>query len=118
MGLTVAVSPKDANKLINAQKASTLNVTLCSHKAESTPVYNEDDSITRRDLLGLSEIPAPPKPYTIEKWEAGHLKKIQLSNRHREVNQSVAAPAKSNEENTSVQNRSQQVQPKISGPQL
>jgi pilus assembly protein CpaB len=78
-GLTVAVSPEDANKLIVAQRTGTLSVALRS----ALDVAKTDDTqhvISRRELLGLREIPAP-KParrFTIEKYSGGKLQVLEF----------------------------------------
>ena len=78
-GLTVAVSPEDANKLIVAQRTGMLSVALRS----AMDVAKADDTtheINRRELLGLREIPAPPptRRYTIEKYSGGKLQVIEF----------------------------------------
>lgn len=78
-GLTVAVSPEDANKLIVAQRTGTLSVALRSAK----DVAKADDTqhvINRRELLGLREIPAPKpvKRFTIEKYSGGKLQVLEF----------------------------------------
>ncbi|HUE72617.1 MAG TPA: Flp pilus assembly protein CpaB [Pirellulaceae bacterium] len=78
-GLTVAVSPEDANKLIVAQRTGMLSVALRS----ALDVAKTDDTqheISRRELLGLREIPAP-KParrFTIEKYSGGKLQVLEF----------------------------------------
>jgi pilus assembly protein CpaB len=77
--ITVAVAPADANKLIVAERTGTLVATLVSVQdvdAAAAPV--SDDVITRRQLLGLKEIPAPRR-FTIEKWSGGSLRVIEMS---------------------------------------
>jgi pilus assembly protein CpaB len=78
-GLTVAVSPEDANKLMVAQRTGILGVTLRS----ALDVAKEDDTtheINRRELLGLRELPPPPAPrrYTIEKYSGGKLQVLEF----------------------------------------
>ena len=77
--ITVAVPPADANKLIVAERTGTLVATLVSMQdvnAAAPPAA--DDVITRRQLLGLKEIPAP-KRFTIEKWTGGSVRVIEMS---------------------------------------
>ena len=77
--ITVAVTPADANRIINAEGSGTLDLTLCSTSDEvPVSVGDEDHKITRRDLLGLSVI-TPPKPFTIEKWEGGSVRILKIS---------------------------------------
>ncbi len=78
-GLTVAVSPEDANKLIVAQRTGVLSVALRS----AMDVAKTDDTqheISRRELLGLREIPAPKpaKRFTIEKYSGGKLQVLEF----------------------------------------
>jgi pilus assembly protein CpaB len=78
--ITVAVQPADANKLIVAERTGTLVATLVSMKdvaAGASPP--EDDTITRRELLGLKEVPPPPRRFTVEKWTGGTLRVIEMS---------------------------------------
>ncbi len=119
--LTLAVTSKDANKLITAQQTGTLSVTLCG--AGEGEFVNDDDSITRRELLGLAEIPQPspdPRPYTVEKWEGGSLKMIELSATHVEESRHATDAAR-NIANGGLFQHSQQVstpsiRPRISAP--
>lgn len=80
--ITIAVLPADANKLMVAQKTGDLSVALCS---AADPAADDDaDSITRRELLGLKEIPAPvvvpaPKKYMVEKWSGGKMSVVEMS---------------------------------------
>lgn len=71
-GLTVAVTPEDANKLVVAERTGTLGVILRSAKDEGN---NDADTkaINRRDLLGLKPIPAPKpeKHFRIEHYSGG-----------------------------------------------
>lgn len=98
--ITVAVSPADANMIINAEGTGTLDLTLCSPaEGDAIPVSvgNADHKITQRELLGLSPIPpapAPPKPYTIEKWEGGALKVITISQERQQEAQRATATSK------------------------
>jgi pilus assembly protein CpaB len=74
--ITVAVLPADANKLIVAQRTGTLQATLVSAtEAAATPA---DDTVTRRQLLGLKEV-APPKKFMIEKWSGNNVRVIEMS---------------------------------------
>lgn len=119
-GLTVAVTPEDANKLIVAQRTGTLSVALRSAK-DTTDAENTAHQISRRELLGLREIPAP-KParrYTIEKYSGGRLQVLEFDGeRIRESRQgpsgkrfqdddepqSVLAPAKSADDQSAAIN--------------
>jgi pilus assembly protein CpaB len=78
-GLTVAVSPEDANKLIVAQRTGTLSVTLRSAK-DVAQVEDDADAVSRRKLLGLREIPAPkpPKKFTIERYSGSKLEVLEF----------------------------------------
>jgi pilus assembly protein CpaB len=90
--ITVAVLPADANKLIVAQRTGDLQATLVSaaeHVAADAPA---NDSINRRQLLGLKEI-VPPKKYNIEKWSGSNFRIIEMSDdRVRESRAVSAAP--------------------------
>ncbi len=98
--ITVAVSPADANMIINAEGTGTLDMTLCSPaEGDVQPVSIGGDShaITRRELLGLSPIPpapVPPKPVIIEKWEGGSVKILKISQEHVEEAQRATATSK------------------------
>jgi len=78
--ITVAVAPADANKLIVAERTGTLVATLVSIQdvdaAAGAPAA--DDVITRRQLLGLKEIPQP-KRFTIEKWSGSSFRVIEMN---------------------------------------
>lgn len=76
--LTVAVSPMDANKLINAQQAGTLTVALCSPNGQDAEAG--DHNITRRELLGLAEVPPAPAPkvFKVERWEGSKMQTLEL----------------------------------------
>ncbi|HZL90657.1 MAG TPA: Flp pilus assembly protein CpaB [Pirellulaceae bacterium] len=78
-GLTVAVSPEDANKLMVAQRTGILGVTLRS-AMDAAKADDKAHEINRRELLGLREIPAPPAPrrYTIEKYSGGKLQVLEF----------------------------------------
>lgn len=76
--ITVAVPPADANKLIVAERTGTLIATLVSAQDIDAAAPAMDDVITRRQLLGLKEIPAPKK-FTIEKWTGGSVRVIEMS---------------------------------------
>ncbi len=77
--ITVAVLPADANKLMVAQKTGVLSVSLCS--AAEAPADDTVDSITRRQLLGLKEVPVPPTPrkFMVEKWSGGNVSVVEMS---------------------------------------
>lgn len=84
-GLTVAVMPADANRLVVAQKTGTLSVSLRSAK-EDPAAEEKVEPASRRELLGLREIPAPKiaevkpaKKFTIEKYSGGKLEVIEFS---------------------------------------
>lgn len=76
--ITVAVAPADANKLIVAERTGTLVATLVSAQDIEAAPPAMDDVITRRQLLGLKEIPQP-KRFTIEKWTGGSVRVIEMS---------------------------------------
>jgi Flp pilus assembly protein CpaB len=76
--ITVAVIPADANKLIVAERTGTLVATLVSAQDVDAPVVGTDDTITRRQLLGLKEVPQPKK-FTVEKWSGGSVRVIEMS---------------------------------------
>lgn len=99
--ITVAVPPADANKLIVAERTGTLIATLVSAQDIDAAAPAMDDVITRRQLLGLKDVPAPKK-FTIEKWSGGSVRVIEMSDdrirESREVEagrriDAVAAPA-------------------------
>lgn len=77
--ITVAVVPADANKLIVAERTGTLVATLVSARDIDAPATEADDTITRRQLLGLKEV-TPPKKYTVEKWSGGSVRVIEMNN--------------------------------------
>ncbi|QDU31032.1 hypothetical protein ETAA8_61850 [Anatilimnocola aggregata] len=82
--LTFAVSPADANKLIVAQRTGTLKVNLVAAADLQQPPLDANDSITRRQLLGLADIPppvqvVPPRKYTVEKWSGGSMRVLEMS---------------------------------------
>jgi pilus assembly protein CpaB len=58
--VTVAVTEADANRLIVAERTGTLSVTLCS--ANDPNNLANDTTISRKELLGLAEIPQPEPP--------------------------------------------------------
>jgi pilus assembly protein CpaB len=77
--ITVAVSPADANKLIVAERTGMLVATLVSKEDVDAPApAASDDTITRRQLLGLKEVPQPKK-YTIEKWSGSNVRILEMS---------------------------------------
>lgn len=78
--ITVAVAPADANKLIVAERTGTLVATLVSMQDvdAAAPAPAADDVITRRQLLGLKEIPQP-KRFMIEKWSGGSVRVIEMN---------------------------------------
>lgn len=117
-GLTVAVSPEDANKLMVAQRTGVLGVTLRS-AMDAAKTDDASHEINRRELLGLREIPAPPpaRRYTIEKYSGGKLQVIEFDGeRVRESRQgpsgkrfetedqpqAVAAPAESGDKSAAT----------------
>lgn len=80
--ITVAVNPADANKLIVAGRTGTLVATLVSLKdVEAGMTAPADDIITRRELLGLKEVPVAPAPkkYTVEKWSGTSVQIVEMS---------------------------------------
>lgn len=79
-GLTVAVTPVDANKLIVAQRTGTLSVALRSSRDATDAADVDEHEINRRELLGLREIPAPKpaKRFTIEKYSGGRLTVLEF----------------------------------------
>jgi pilus assembly protein CpaB len=101
--ITVAVTPADANRIINAEGFGTLDLTLCSPSNEvAVSIGDEDHKVTKKDLLGLPEIPAPPpapKPFTIEKWEGGSVRILKISPEQvEEAQRSTTASKKFNAE--------------------
>jgi pilus assembly protein CpaB len=90
--ITVAVLPADANKLIVAQRTGDLQATLVSAAEPAAAAAPADDSINRRQLLGLKEI-VPPKKFIIEKWTGTQVKIIEMSDdRVRESRDVSTAP--------------------------
>jgi pilus assembly protein CpaB len=71
-GLTVAVTPEDANKLVVAERTGTLGAVLRSTK-DAGNIDDESKSINRRELLGLKPLPAPKpqKHFRIEHYSGG-----------------------------------------------
>ena len=100
--LTVAVKPADANKLIVAQRTGTLGVTLVSiaevaQGAEPADATAEpvDDTVTRRELLGLKELPPPPKKFVAEKWSGTSMTVIEMSDERVRESRAMSAPSAS-----------------------
>ena len=75
--ITVAVKPADANKLIVAQRTGTLQATLVS-TSDAAGAAPADDTVTRRQLLGLKEV-VPPKRFMIEKWSGNSVRVIEMN---------------------------------------
>ena len=71
-GLTVAVTPDDANKLVVAERTGTLGAVLRGTKDVGN-VDTDAKAINRRELLGLKPIPAPKpqKHFRIEHYSGG-----------------------------------------------
>jgi Flp pilus assembly protein CpaB len=123
--VTVAVPPVDANKLINAERTGKLSMTLCSREEELAADTN--DSITKRDLLGLSELPPPPvpefpapapRPFVAERWSGGKLSLVEISHdRVRESREVTAHGGKASRQiddsEISVLRRNRDDQPQI-----
>jgi Flp pilus assembly protein CpaB len=107
--ITVAVKPADANKLIVAQRTGVLSVNLVAAADLNNPAANENDSITRRQLLGLKEIaPATPaRKYMVEKWSAGQLRVVEMSDDRVKESRDV---------NTTVKPITTPVQPQAAAP--
>ncbi|MEX2176482.1 MAG: Flp pilus assembly protein CpaB [Pirellulaceae bacterium] len=77
--VTLSVLPADANRLIVAERTGTLAAALVSlQDVESATLVPSEDVITRRELLGLKEVPAP-KRFTVEKWSGGSVRLIEMS---------------------------------------
>ncbi len=70
-GITVAVTPEDANKLTVAERTGTLGAVLRSTK--DVGEMDDTKSINRRELLGLKPLPAPKpqKTFRIEHYSGG-----------------------------------------------
>jgi pilus assembly protein CpaB len=90
--LTVAVKPADANKLIVAQRSGTLSVSLVSAAEAAEPPADIEDTVTRRQLLGLKELPPPPKKFVAEKWSGGSLTRIEMSDERVEESRNMSMP--------------------------
>ena len=131
LAMTVAVSPLDANRLITAEKTGVLTVTLCSVQDGEKPLVEGDaDSITRKELLGLRDIPpppappappVPPQPFRVEQWRGIQRDVLELapSDEGREEVRSVTTfePRTPVELQTPVFNQSALVvQPRVVGP--
>jgi Flp pilus assembly protein CpaB len=100
--ITVAVPPAEANRLIVAQRTGVLSVNLVAAADLQNPRTEENDTITRRQLLGLKEVVPPPAPkkHLIEKWSGGTLRVVEMSDgrvkESRDVstgNRPIATPA-------------------------
>jgi pilus assembly protein CpaB len=76
--ITVAVPPADANRLIVAQRTGTLQATLVSAADAAAGGQPVDHAVSRRQLLGLKDAPAP-KRFTVEKWTGTQMKIIEMS---------------------------------------
>lgn len=88
-GITVAVMPEDANKLVVAERTGVLGAVLRSTK-DGGMVDMDADAINRRELLGLKPIPAP-KPQktfriehysgskvTVQEFDGGRIKESRV----------------------------------------
>lgn len=71
-GITVAVMPEDANKLVVAERTGVLGAVLRSSK-DAGNVDTGANAINRRELLGLPLLPVarPQKKFTIEHYSGG-----------------------------------------------
>ena len=71
-GLTVAVTPEDANKLVVAERTGTLGAVLRSTK-DAGNIDTDAKAVNRRELLGLKPLPAPKpqKHFRIEHYSGG-----------------------------------------------
>jgi pilus assembly protein CpaB len=76
--ITVAVTPADANKLIVAQRTGTLHATLVSAADAGADIAAEAEPVTRRQLLGLKEVP-PARKFTVEKWTGNRVHILEMS---------------------------------------
>lgn len=77
--ITVAVSPKQANKLILAQRFGTLSVTLRSSLEAGmlAQAETENDLVNPNDLLGLVMQPVPqPVVKTAQIWRGGQMQQV------------------------------------------
>jgi len=90
--LTVAVKPADANKLIVAQRSGALSVSLVSAAEAALPPAEVDDTVTRRELLGLKELPPPPKKFVAEKWSGGSMSLIEMSDERVQESRKMPMP--------------------------
>ncbi len=88
--VTVAVTPDEANKLITAQRAGELSVTLVRALG---PAGAPGSTTTKDGLLGLSKtLPEVHHPYTIEEYRNGTLHVRTLTDFHvREARDATAA---------------------------
>jgi pilus assembly protein CpaB len=115
--ITVAVQPADANKLIVAERTGTLVATLVSLQDVDAPAAGADDMITRRQLLGLKEVP-PPKKYTIEKWSGGSVRVIEMSDDRIRESRDVSAGRREStiEAPAPTDNKSAAITPAVTAP--
>ncbi|NQU25943.1 MAG: Flp pilus assembly protein CpaB [Candidatus Nealsonbacteria bacterium] len=77
--ITVSVSPKQANKLILAQRYGTLSVTLRSSLEDDMTAEAEDnhDLVNPAELLGLPFIPEPESTEkTAQIWRGGQMQEV------------------------------------------
>ena len=96
--LIVAVTSEQANRLITAQKAGTLSVTLRSHDDLATGGYSpQRELVSRSDLLGLSPPPTPEPPYTVERWSGSRLEIIEIGRRVHEAEEATIADRERND---------------------
>jgi pilus assembly protein CpaB len=104
--LTVAVTSADANKLIVAQRTGTLAVTLVPAADADGAAPDSDDTINRRQLLGLKEVP-PVRKYTLEKWSGSTVSRMEWSDdRVREARDMKAGMGIRGGQTTSIDGRS------------
>ena len=96
--ITLAVLPADANRLIVAQRTGTLQATLVSAQSPVSTEASTSDAVTRRQLLGLKEVP-PPRKFTIEKWSGSSLQVLEMSDDRIQESRVVTAARQGAREN-------------------
>jgi hypothetical protein len=79
-----------------AQRTGVLSVNLVAAADLNNPRGEENDAITRRQLLGLKEVvpPTPARKYMVEKWSGGQLRVVEMSDDRVKESRDVNATTK------------------------
>jgi pilus assembly protein CpaB len=87
--VTIAVRPREANKLVLAQRHGTLSLALRSSAGDDQVALNTQNSIDLRTLLGLENI--PNRRHKVQIWRGTSMTEVEFSGR--EVQEARAATA-------------------------